>query len=235
MNAQRNFTVEIVILATFLLSVGCGGQRERSSQDRKADPAATETARLRIEQTTTRLEPSRVETSAVEETSQTGGSDPSSQIAVQQVESSEVQRVEQLMTDLNAQRTSQGIIINLPENILFDFDKYDIRADARPTLQKLYELISYYKEAPVEINGHTDSKGSDQYNQTLSERRAASVKKYLVDNFGLSPDRLQTRGFGETKPIAPNTNPDGSDNPEGRQKNRRVEVIIKPTGAEATK
>ncbi|MCV5714411.1 OmpA family protein, partial [Escherichia coli] len=70
---------------------------------------------------------------------------------------------------------------------------------------------------------------------TLSERRAASVKKYLVDNFGLSPDRLQTRGFGETKPIAPNTNPDGSDNPEGRQKNRRVEVIIKPTGAEATK
>jgi outer membrane protein OmpA-like peptidoglycan-associated protein len=78
----------------------------------------------------------------------------------------------------------------------------------------------------VLIEGHTDGKGTHPYNIKLSENRAASVKKWLVENAGVSGSRITTRGWGETKPVAPNTNPDGSDNPAGRQKNRRVEITI---------
>lgn len=137
--------------------------------------------------------------------------------------------VQQAITDLQAQRTSEGLKVNLPENILFDFDKAEIRPSAKPTLQKLSVLLKTYQTAPSEIHGHTDSKGSDDYNQGLSDRRAQAVKTYLVQNFQVNGDRLTPKGLGETQPIVPNAKPDGSDDPEGRQKNRRVEVIIRNT------
>lgn len=137
--------------------------------------------------------------------------------------------VQQAITDLQAQRTSEGLKVNLPENILFDFDKADIRPNAKPTLQKLSVLLKNYQNSPTEIRGYTDSKGSDEYNQDLSQRRAKAVESYLVQNFQVNGDRLTPKGFGKTQPIAPNTKPDGSDDPEGRQKNRRVEVIIRNT------
>ncbi len=137
--------------------------------------------------------------------------------------------VQQAITDLQAQKTQAGLKINLPENILFDFDKSDIRPNAKPTLQKLSVLLKNYQSSPVIINGHTDSKGSDEYNQSLSERRAEAVKNYVVQNFGINGDRLTPKGLGKTQPIAPNSKPDGSDDPEGRQKNRRVEVLIQNT------
>jgi outer membrane protein OmpA-like peptidoglycan-associated protein len=77
----------------------------------------------------------------------------------------------------------------------------------------------------VIIEGHTDGKGTDGYNQCLSERRAAAVRIALV-NRGLPGERLITHGFGKSRPIAPNQYDDGSDDPVGRQKNRRVEVVI---------
>ena len=77
----------------------------------------------------------------------------------------------------------------------------------------------------IEILSHTDSKGTDSYNMTLSQQRAESVVKYLLSH-GISEARLQAQGYGETKPIASNENPDGSDNPEGRRKNRRTEFRI---------
>lgn len=137
--------------------------------------------------------------------------------------------VQQAITDLQAQRTSEGLKVNLPESILFDFDKAEIRSGAKPTLQKLSVLLKTYKNSPTEIRGYTDGKGSDDYNQDLSERRAQAVKTYLVQNFQVNGDRLTPKGLGKTQPIAPNTKADGSDNPEGRQKNRRVEVIIRNT------
>jgi outer membrane protein OmpA-like peptidoglycan-associated protein len=80
--------------------------------------------------------------------------------------------------------------------------------------------------AAVRIDGHTDGRGADSYNQSLSERRAAAVKAWLVQH-GQAPSALiTTRGFGRTKPIADNTKPDGSDNPDGRAKNRRVEILV---------
>lgn len=135
--------------------------------------------------------------------------------------------VERTLTELKAEKTKQGIRINLPEKILFDFDKYNVRAQAKPTLTKINQLLNYYGKAQIFINGHTDSKGDDTYNQNLSQKRAAAVKYYFINVFQVPATRLQTKGFGKTQPIAPNNNPDGSDNPESRQKNRRVEVIIK--------
>jgi outer membrane protein OmpA-like peptidoglycan-associated protein len=77
----------------------------------------------------------------------------------------------------------------------------------------------------IEIGGHTDSKGSNELNRKLSEARAQSVVDYLVGK-GIDTARLEAKGYGASRPIAPNTNPDGSDNPEGRQKNRRTEFRI---------
>ncbi len=172
----------------------------------QSEPAAV----TRLEAPTT-IEPTRLESGSTTPTSTTT-------IAVQQA-----------ITDLQAQRTSEGLKVNLPENILFDFDKAEIRPNAKPTLQKLSVLLKTYQNSPTEIRGHTDSKGSDQYNQDLSERRAKAVEAYLVQNFQVNGDRLTPKGLGKTQPIAPNTKPDGSDDPEGRQKNRRVEVIIRNT------
>lgn len=135
--------------------------------------------------------------------------------------------VQKTLSDLKAEKTSDGIRINLPENILFDFDKSQLRPQAKPTLAKVTTLLRSYKTAPVSIYGYTDSKGSDDYNQELSGRRANAVKDFLVQTFGVEAARLEAKGFGETQPVAPNAKPDGSDDPAGRQKNRRVEVIIR--------
>ena len=110
--------------------------------------------------------------------------------------------------------------------MLFDFDKADIRRDARNALKQVGDIIRKKAKGTVRIEGHTDSKGSDTYNQKLSERRANSVKDSLVKNEGLKNVRFATAGFGAKKPAVSNTKPDGSDDPESRQKNRRVEIVI---------
>jgi outer membrane protein OmpA-like peptidoglycan-associated protein len=138
----------------------------------------------------------------------------------------DVSDLQGLITDLRGRVTDREIIIELPSDVLFDFDKADIRPDAFPTLDKLARLIKQSGDGVIQVNGHTDSIGSDAYNVALSERRAASVATWLTTNGGIGAGRLETKGFGKTRPVAANRNPDGSDNPEGRQKNRRVEVII---------
>jgi len=108
----------------------------------------------------------------------------------------------------------------------FDFDKSTLRPDAIATLNEAIEVLKKYPELKVEVAGHTDSIGSDAYNQKLSERRAKAVYNYLTSN-GVDAGRLTgPDGFGESRPIAPNTNPDGSDNPEGRAQNRRTELNV---------
>lgn len=137
-----------------------------------------------------------------------------------------------LLTDLNARQQDDGsILVALPGDVLFDFDRFDIRADARPVLDQLVKVLINYASPEVEISGHTDSKGGEDYNQTLSEQRALSVSAYLSGN-GVDADRLTTMGKGETEPVAPNEKPDGQDDPDGRQANRRVEFVIAPPKAE---
>jgi peptidoglycan-associated lipoprotein len=115
------------------------------------------------------------------------------------------------------------------ENIYFGFDSTDIKPQAARELDKLVQLLIDNPEIKIEMGSHTDSVGSFDYNIDLSRRRAESTVRYLI-NKGISPDRLTAKGYGETQPIAPNTNPDGTDNPVGRAKNRRTEFKILEVG-----
>lgn len=136
------------------------------------------------------------------------------------------ERTRTLLGEFGARDEADGRIrITLLGDVLFDFDKSEVRPDARPVLNRLAELLAGYRQAAVAIEGHTDAKGDDDYNQALSERRAAAVKAYLARrNAGAA--RLTTRGFGESRPVAPNSTADGADDPAGRQRNRRVEFVI---------
>ena len=115
------------------------------------------------------------------------------------------------------------------ENIYYNYNKSDIREDAAKELDKLLQLLIDNPEIKIELSSHTDSVDDEAYNIQLSQRRAESAVRYLVQH-GIGPDRLVAKGYGESKPIARNTNPDGTDNPVGRQKNRRTEFKILEVG-----
>jgi OOP family OmpA-OmpF porin len=106
----------------------------------------------------------------------------------------------------------------------FDYDKSNIKSEFVPILDEAAQTLKDNPDVNVRIVGHTDSRGSDEYNQRLSERRAQAVKQYLVSK-GIAAGRLSTEGQGEREPIAPNTQ-DGQDNPEGRAMNRRAELKV---------
>src|SRR5258706_13583846 len=138
--------------------------------------------------------------------------------------------IEAVLKDLGAKITDREIHIDLAADVLFDFDKYTLRPAANETLTKVSQVASGYPDAPLLIEGHTDGKGTHAYNMTLSDNRAAAVKKWLVEKGSIKASRVTTRGWGETKPVAPNKKPDGSDDPHGRQKNRRVELTLTTQG-----
>ena len=129
--------------------------------------------------------------------------------------------------DLQVKETDLEIRIELAADVLFDFDKADIRPDAQSALKQAGGIIRDRAKGKVRIEGHTDGKGSESYNQKLSDRRANSVKDWFVKKEGLENVKFSTRGFGAKNPVAPNTKTDGSDDPDGRQKNRRVEIVIR--------
>jgi peptidoglycan-associated lipoprotein len=116
------------------------------------------------------------------------------------------------------------------ENIYFEYNESYIRADAAKELDKLVTLLNDNSDLKIEMGSHTDSVASDAYNIELSQRRAESTVNYLIKK-GIDPARLVAKGYGESKPIARNTNPDGTDNPVGRQRNRRTEFKILEIGA----
>ena len=111
------------------------------------------------------------------------------------------------------------------ERIYFDFDKDNIRDESVIELSKLYYFMTSNPEMIVEVAGHTDSRGTDEYNIDLSRRRAKSVQKWL-DERGIKAKRVDTKGYGEAKPIADNLKPNGEDDSDGRQMNRRIELTI---------
>jgi outer membrane protein OmpA-like peptidoglycan-associated protein len=132
-----------------------------------------------------------------------------------------VQQVRQAMQDLGAKETDIEVHVELPADVLFDFDKADIRADAAAALANVATIIRAYPAGSVTLEGHTDAKGDHAYNQRLSERRAASVRTWLVEKERIDGAKLTARGWGESRPVASN------DTDPGRQKNRRVEVVIR--------
>ena len=122
-------------------------------------------------------------------------------------------------------RPSEGeIAVQLTNDILFDFNSSDLRGESRNTLRDLADNFRRYPDERIEVEGHTDNVGTPSYNQTLSERRAYSVKDYRVSS-GVPSSRVSAAGYGETHPKSTNSTP------EGRQLNRRVEIhnIATPT------
>jgi outer membrane protein OmpA-like peptidoglycan-associated protein len=130
---------------------------------------------------------------------------------------------------LHADVTTHEIRIALAADVMFDFDKADLKQDAEPVLAKVVTILKAYPGASLSVEGHADAKGNETYNQTLSEKRAANVAHWLAAQANLDAASVHARGWGQSKPIAPNTKPDGSDNPEGRAINRRVEIIVTHT------
>ena len=124
-------------------------------------------------------------------------------------------------SDVTVTRQGDELILNLPAGVTFPVDSANIQPQFRTTLDQVADTLKQYPSTFIDIYGHTDSTGSDQYNQALSERRAASVADYLSAR-GVQSARIATRGFGETQPIASN------DTEAGRAANRRVEIKLTP-------
>ena len=118
------------------------------------------------------------------------------------------------------------VIDRLTIHVNFDFNKSDIRQADMAELKKASDFVRKYPGAKVKLEGHTDSRGTEEYNQKLSETRAEAVRQYLIKDGASEKAKILATGYGELKPIAPNTTKDGKDNPEGRAENRRVEVLI---------
>ncbi len=142
--------------------------------------------------------------------------------------SGNVSKVNQMISDLGGRREGNLLYLQLSADVLFDFDKATIKPIAEKTLSKVAYVLKNKVKGLITIVGHTDSKGSDSYNQDLSFRRAQSTKLWLERN-GVH-GKYQIEGKGEKEPVSSNVNPDGTDNPEGRAKNRRVEIVAQIEG-----
>lgn len=127
-------------------------------------------------------------------------------------------------TGVSVTRVENNIILNMPQDITFDVSKDEIRPAFRETLDSVAVVLNEFNKTIINVNGHTDSSGSTDYNQKLSERRAQSVSSYLSGR-GINPLRLNPRGFGEGSPIASNSTT------TGKAQNRRVEIHIVPNAS----
>src|SRR5205807_3097664 len=128
----------------------------------------------------------------------------------------------QLLLQFNAilqtRDTARGLIVNMSD-VLFDTAKFSLRPEAREKLARVAGIVSGHPGLKLEVEGHTDNVGGDDYNQKLSEQRGMSVRDYLTQQ-GISSNSVTTEGFGKTKPVASN------DTSAGRQQNRRVELVV---------
>jgi outer membrane protein OmpA-like peptidoglycan-associated protein len=140
------------------------------------------------------------------------------QEAIQQKEQMRARLLAQLNQVLQTRDTARGLIVSMPD-VLFDFNKYTLKPEARERLAKISGIVLAYPDLKLDIEGHTDSIGSDDYNQTLSEKRAESVRGYLLSS-GVVPDHVTATGLGKSNPVA-----DNSTN-EGRKLNRRVDMVV---------
>ena len=142
--------------------------------------------------------------------------------AVAQAEQEKAELREQLRQQLNAiletRETARGLIVNMSD-VLFDTGKYTLKPGAKEKLAKIAGIVLGHPGLKLQVEGHTDSVGSDDFNQLLSEQRANAVQNYLVAQ-GVPSDSITGHGFGKTQPVASN------DTAAGRQLNRRVELVV---------
>jgi outer membrane protein OmpA-like peptidoglycan-associated protein len=149
---------------------------------------------------------------------QAAAADQARQQAVQQKEEMRARLLAQLNSVLQTKDTARGLIVSMPD-VLFDFGKYTLKPEARERLARISGIVLAYPDLHLQIEGYTDSIGSDAYNQTLSEERAATVRDYLVSS-GVSINNVVAQGFGKTDPVADNSTA------AGRKLNRRVDMVV---------
>jgi len=123
---------------------------------------------------------------------------------------------------VQVQRDGDNLILVMPGNITFQTGKYDINSNFYPVLDSVAQVLSEFKDTIIKVAGHTDSQGASEYNQTLSEQRASSVKSYLLQR-GVASGRVQAVGYGQRYPV------DSNATSTGRENNRRVELTLEPT------
>ncbi|MGR9054178.1 MAG: OmpA family protein [Gammaproteobacteria bacterium] len=131
------------------------------------------------------------------------------------------------LADLQARQTDRGMVLTMGD-VLFDYNKADVKSAGMHVIEKLTDFLEKHPERNIQVEGHTDSTGSDEYNLKLSERRADAVKRALV-HAGIAPERIKAIGYGEEYPIASN------DTSSGQQQNRRVEIVISDEKGVVTK
>lgn len=131
----------------------------------------------------------------------------------------QAEEIKKEIPNAKVERVGEGIIVEFNSNVLFGFDKSDLTSSATPTLNELYTILNKYPDTNIEVQGHTDSKGTEEYNMGLSQRRANSVSAYLR-NKGISSGRIATRAYGESAPKYSN------DTESGQAQNRRVDFLI---------
>jgi outer membrane protein OmpA-like peptidoglycan-associated protein len=131
----------------------------------------------------------------------------------------QAEEIEKEVPGAQVERVGEGIVVEFNDKVLFGVDKSDLSSAAESNLNELKDVLTKYPDTNIEIQGHTDSDGTDSYNNTLSNRRASSVASYLREK-GVPSGRIVTKGFGETAPKYSNTSEDG------KSQNRRVEFLI---------
>ncbi|THU40923.1 OmpA family protein [Niastella caeni] len=131
----------------------------------------------------------------------------------------QAKEIENKVPGAKVERVGEGIVVEFSDKILFGFDRSDLSGTAENNLGKLVEILKQYPDTDIEIQGHTDNKGADDYNMKLSERRASAVANFLRGR-GVAPSRVRIKGYGESAPVASN------DTEAGRSQNRRVDFLI---------
>ena len=131
----------------------------------------------------------------------------------------QAEEIEKTVPGAKVERVGEGIVVDFTEKILFGYDRSDLNPSSQDNLDKLVNVLKEYPDTNIEVQGHTDSKGSEDYNMGLSERRANAVSNYLI-NRGVAGSRVVTKGYGESAPVADNTSDDR------RAQNRRVTFLI---------
>lgn len=131
----------------------------------------------------------------------------------------QAKQIETSVPGAKVERVGEGIVVEFNEKILFAFGQYTLGSSAASNLDKLATVLKENPDTDIEVQGHTDSKGADDYNMTLSVNRASTVAAYLKSK-GVAANRIKTKGFGETAPVATN------DTDAGRAQNRRVNFLI---------
>jgi outer membrane protein OmpA-like peptidoglycan-associated protein len=193
---------------------------ERAKAEADAARAQAEADRQRAEAERQRAEAARAEAEASLRNAEAEASRARDAVAASEREKTELRdRLrQQLNVILETRETARGLIVNLSD-VLFDTGKATLKPGAREKLAKVSGILVTHPDLKIEVEGHTDSVGSDSYNQGLSDRRAESVRGYLVSQ-RIAPQSITTVGFGESKPVATN------DTAAGRQRNRRVELVV---------